>query len=305
MEKSFIRFDLTGYTSMDTAIDRVHPYQLLKADCEAVIRDDNGVIQARIPSKYACTVIRSDGLELGAVSKTYNLLTAHDLASNFQPVIDTGMVDLIAGGTADYGTIVWFQSKLKDAVAEVLKGDEVRGNPLMSTGFIGNQTTKIGMPITRVVCRNMLEMAMRECINSIRHTKNMQDRIEEAKLQILGLLEGFRDTVEAYKSIAAKKCTKQQFETYACHVLDIETKKEDRSTRASNILKTVSDLFEGQKSYEYVPAARGTYWGGYNAVTQYLTHEYGRSEDSRATSNWFGPAAAINRKALDYAIEVH
>ncbi len=53
-----------------------------------------------------------------------------------------------------------------------------------------------------------------------------------------------------------------------------------------------------------VPGVKGTLWGAYNAVTEFITHERGRSEESRLDSQWFGAGAKLGRRALDVAVQM-
>jgi phage/plasmid-like protein (TIGR03299 family) len=47
--------------------------------------------------------------------------------------------------------------------------------------------------------------------------------------------------------------------------------------------------------------ARGTVWDVYNAATEYLSHERGRSAETRIEALWFGPAYAQSVRAFDVA----
>jgi hypothetical protein len=49
--------------------------------------------------------------------------------------------------------------------------------------------------------------------------------------------------------------------------------------------------------------SKGTWWGAFNAVTYYVDHKAGRNRDASLTSAWFGPRAALKRKALNLAVE--
>jgi hypothetical protein len=48
----------------------------------------------------------------------------------------------------------------------------------------------------------------------------------------------------------------------------------------------------------------GTWWDAFNALTEFLTHERGRTEESRTESILFGQSNRIMRHALDYAMSV-
>lgn len=72
----------------------------------------------------------------------------------------------------------------------------------------------------------------------------------------------------------------------------------DKSTRrvADNIVEI---LERGGRGLD-MPGVRGTAWGAYNAVTEYLTWERGRSNDNRMASVWFGD---VGKRALTAAAD--
>ena len=57
-----------------------------------------------------------------------------------------------------------------------------------------------------------------------------------------------------------------------------------------------------------LPGVRGTYWGAYNAVTEYLSHDAGRSRDpvesarQRLEALWFGKGAETADRAHQLAL---
>lgn len=77
----------------------------------------------------------------------------------------------------------------------------------------------------------------------------------------------------------------------------------DLDTSGDRVADRVMQLVDSGRGAD-LPGVRGTMWGAYNAVTEYLTHERGSSDDTRLDSNWFGNGAALNRKALDVAVKV-
>ena len=74
-------------------------------------------------------------------------------------------------------------------------------------------------------------------------------------------------------------------------------------TRTKNIVATVTQLFETGKGSD-IAGVRGTYWGAYNALTEYLNYSKGRNENNRMDSLWFGQNKTMSQKALDTALEL-
>jgi hypothetical protein len=48
----------------------------------------------------------------------------------------------------------------------------------------------------------------------------------------------------------------------------------------------------------------GTFWTAYNGVAEWLSYQRGRTQANRLNSLWFGDSAAMNRQALETALEM-
>lgn len=48
-----------------------------------------------------------------------------------------------------------------------------------------------------------------------------------------------------------------------------------------------------------LPGTAGTRWGLFNAVTQFIDHERGRTVSKRMESAWFGEANQIKTQAME------
>lgn len=78
---------------------------------------------------------------------------------------------------------------------------------------------------------------------------------------------------------------------------------EPETDDGGRLMRAVLAQFEGGVGQD-TPAARTTMWGAYNAVTGYLTHHKGRTEDNRRASNWWGTGATENQRALEVALDM-
>lgn len=76
----------------------------------------------------------------------------------------------------------------------------------------------------------------------------------------------------------------------------------EQQLKDSRTLDTIRELFETGIGSD-LPGSRGTYWGAYNAVTEFTTHHRGRSDENRLAAQ-LGDGAAINRRALTEAIKL-
>jgi hypothetical protein len=53
-----------------------------------------------------------------------------------------------------------------------------------------------------------------------------------------------------------------------------------------------------------LPSVSGSYWTAYNGVSEWLGYARGRSQGSRLNSLWFGDGAALNKHALEVALDM-
>lgn len=82
-----------------------------------------------------------------------------------------------------------------------------------------------------------------------------------------------------------------------------EIEREAQSMIGSSLLDMVLNNMEAGKGAE-IPEQKGSWWNAYNAVTEYLTHNRGRTAESRVNSNLFGANAETNRIAFQTAMQM-
>jgi len=82
----------------------------------------------------------------------------------------------------------------------------------------------------------------------------------------------------------------QVFPTYS-------KKEEEKVSR--NALRAL-EVVETQPGAEY---GKGTWWQAFNAVTYLCDHEFGRNQDTRLQSAWFGANKDRKNQALEKAVE--
>jgi hypothetical protein len=92
----------------------------------------------------------------------------------------------------------------------------------------------------------------------------------------------------------------QDLRRYVQRVLDAP---EEPGARLRNTIERVTELFEAGagNATSYVS---GTWWAAYNGLTEWLSHERGRTADSRLNSLWYGDGAALNARALSVALDM-
>ena len=130
----------------------------------------------------------------------------------------------------------------------------------------------------------------------------------------------FTASIAELQQMAATPCTDQQFRNYCAAVFADQlagTVNDRRGDASSARPKTISDLpawdslankFAGDAIGSDIPGVKGTMWAAYNAVTEYFTHDAGRTLDEteaarkRLESLWWGSAANSITKAHTLAL---
>jgi phage/plasmid-like protein (TIGR03299 family) len=158
----------------------------------------------------------------------------------------------------------------------------------------------------RVVCQNTLNIALSgaDKIAKVRHTLNLGLKVEEVR-ERLGIINAQYGIFEqAAQKLAATQLTRDAWEGYLKKLSLAPKSNEEKSTRLENIQDQLTVLFERGKGAE-LPGVKGTAWGAFNAVAEYVDHyrsTKGDEADSRAKSLLFGSGREIKQKAWDEAL---
>ena len=300
---------LDNAPTVEQAISIAYPHTLFKMDLQAILTTDDGTTHTQA-LKNSKVIIRDDGKEFNTVGSDFELIQPQEIGHTFDPLIESGLVELEAGGSLRGGSQMWLLGKIKHADMDIVPGDQVKSYFLMYTGFDGSLRVGMSQTNVRVVCANTLAASISETKGNdfkFKHTKNVRLRMDNVVNTVKASLESFKKTTEAYKYLATKTVSVLEQEKYIESVLLTDSERDllnrgELNGKKKAIVENVIELLDKQKGLELVPAIRGTAWQAYNAVSEYITHEHGRTVDSRLTSQWFGQSTGTNQRALDLAL---
>ncbi len=248
----------------------------------------------------------ADGKTLGVVGTAYRPLQNAQAFRFFEPFLDGGHCELEAAGSLKGGKRVWVLARVKSAEGEVTGGDAVRGYFLLSNAHDGSQAVRAQFTNVRVVCMNTLTLADRraglgveDCLR-VRHTANVEAGLRLVQRTVDMAHRTFSATLAEYRRMAGRPLGVDGFVKYVAAVFDVP---------AGRGLGKLPQAFDAVlRAYDHGPGARlpgvyGTYWGAYNAVTDWVDHTRGKAgEDARLDSAWFGSGARVKRKAFEIAL---
>lgn len=268
------------------------------------------------PSQSVIRVnLDADGKEsrkvLASVGPTYSLLQNAEAFAWFQPWIDSGVATLETAGTLMGGTRPWVLAKLAgDPI--VVKGDDiVERYILLAHAHDGTLAIRAGLTPVRVVCHNTLSAAIGidpstgkrsstpDGMFKILHRANAKDRLADVAEEIAAIDERLAKAAEVYRKLASVDVVGG--DARIVEFLGGVYKQKADEVRKGRRLPEIERLFASGKGQD-LDGARGTYWGLYNALTEYHSHHAGRDGESRANANAFGQGAQFIRRGLDVAL---
>lgn len=249
----------------------------------------------------------SDGRILGIVGKRWTPLQNRDAFEIFEPLVDAGEMVIHTAGSLRNGERIWALCQLNQDNSEIVAGDEVAKFVLLSNGHDGKLAVHFGFTPIRVVCANTEALARGSKASKlvrVRHSRFVKQNVQDLRDVMNFANQEFEATAEQYRYLASKGINSEDLDKYIKIVLGIGEKSADEmTTRSKNIVSSIEDLFESGRGSD-IAGVRGTYWGAYNAVTEYLNYSKGRTANNRMDSVWFGQNGTMNQKALDTALEL-
>lgn len=262
----------------------------------------------KVPDAYS-TVRSTDKKVLGVVGPTYHPLQNRDAFRFFQPFIDSGVATLETAGSLRGGRRVWILARIKGEALEVVPGDDVRRYALLSNGHDGTLAVRGGFSNVRTVCANTLAQAHNDESSKllrIRHTAKVVETLDLVRAVMDLSHREFVATVEQYRMLATRGVSVADLKTYVRKVFEpkvsIKTEEEAKDD-SERLINKIIPLFEEGRGND-LPGVKGTYWGLYNSVSEYLSWERGRSADIRLDNLWHGDGARVNQKALMTALKM-
>lgn len=255
------------------------------------------------PVTHKAVIRASDSKVLGVVGPGFVPLQNQAAFAWFEPFIAAGEAKIEAAGSLRGGKRVWILAKVARATDEVVSGDEISQYILLAHGHDGTLAIRVGFSAIRVVCANTLTAAISDEKASrllrIRHSSRAIVALEEVR-EIMDTARGaFRATTEQLRFLAKAGCDEGTLKRYVRTVFS-GPKAADDEDASPRIVSQVTPLFSAGKGAEY---SRGTLYGAFNAVSEYLSHYRGKSADARVDSQWFGDSAVLIDRARSTALE--
>ena len=250
---------------------------------------------------------RSDTkMPLAVVSDKYQVVQPKEVLEFYRDLTVGAGFNLETAGVLKGGKKYWALASIGKE-AKILD-DQIKGYLLLGSACDGSMATTAMFTSIRVVCNNTLGFAMNEADSGKAKAVvriNHRTSFDEAKVKAqLGLAANSWDSFLYNVNVWTKtKVDLVQAQAYFDKVASYTTTEgeEKVSERTS---KYLMGLFAGGGKGSDLKSADGTAWGLINAVTEFVDHHRGRSNDVRIDRAWFGDGIKTKELATDLANEL-
>lgn len=277
--------------------------------------DAAGAPVVKVNSRFAN--VRTDtGVALGVSGKRYVPLQNKDAFRVADAIVGTKEAHYETAGSLGQGERVWMLIRLHGDLS-IGGDDQVRRYLLAANSHDGSVAATFALTPIRTVCENTLRLAISQAlaIQRLRHTGNIGSKVTEVR-EALGLVnKAFADFEGQAKFLASRPVSQESFKSYlrSLELAPVGIRKEAKSERQFDRLVQISEyvtnLFEGGGKGSDLRTAKGTAWGAYSAVTEFVDHHQNPrvksgKDTARAKSLLFGAGADLKDRALEKALEL-
>lgn len=283
--------------------------------------DSNGQLIQGLQSDTRMLIRFRDGMpvKLGEVSSTYEICQNSIMLDVLAPYTD--QLQLKCMGALDNGARSFLT--MYDPSAEtssVVKGESpIRPFFILIWDHTGQRSVQIICVTFRPDCANMLAVAQSEALSTgdrlaFRHSKNINTKILSAS-EIIGLrLNGYRETLSQCQALAGVMADHRDLGLYVNRVINpsFDASKErgtkadgsEKRVRTDKIIERIAELEETGRGIN-IAGIKGTWYGRFLAMSEYITHERGNSlttDESRFETNLFNGGKDMLTRSLETAL---
>jgi phage/plasmid-like protein (TIGR03299 family) len=222
-------------------------------------------------SNAYATVREDNGLVLGIVGSDYTIVQNHEAFAFLDSLTVSTEAKYHTAGSIRGGKKIWLLAKLPGSMV-VKKDDLIDKYLLLLNSHDARTALKVMFTPVRVVCQNTLMLAFKgaQMLVSVRHNQPLEAQIMKARY-VLGISSKyFTEQERIFNIFADTRLSESEIKDYFRNVfIEEESVEGDESLHAKKRLDLLLRLHEEGAGAEL---SRGTLWGAYNAVVEYVDH---------------------------------
>ena len=264
------------------------------------VREESLTTQSGIIIPKQKAIVRDDTNEVLSIhGMGYYPYQNHQLIELLDKVSQQSGLPIHRGGMFGNGEKVFIQLKSNDMK---LGNDRIEGYITGINSFDGTTSLAFGPSNITISCQNSFFAAFRNLNAKIRHTKNMEMRIDDICRGLEGVLEEEKEMFEDIKKLSETKMTKKQ-EDWVTRTLfnimkdvDLNSDKDVSTVTRNRLSRFYVDL-NGE-----VKEKGDNLWGLFSGVTKYTTHSLSKGDNSE--NKMFGTYGQRERQIFKELVEL-
>jgi len=276
-------------------------YEVIKTTIHAKLDYDD--MSLAIPDKFA-TIRKDNGDYLGIVGSRYEIVQNRDAFSFFDAIIDEGEAIFETAGVLGRGEKIFVTAKLPEDL--LVNGEKCEKYIILTNSHDGSSSIIAGFTTIRVVCNNTLQAALRDLSNkvSIAHRIGAKEKLSEA-YELMNIASKYMTEVgDCFNKMSDTALEDEKLKSYIERVMlpNYKLEDEEQSTRFKNQVESIYN-FAITHPTQLTSAAKGTVWGGYNAISGYYNYIHNfNNDEQKFSSQMFGAAGKKINKAFEEAL---
>lgn len=251
---------------------------------------------------HVALVNERTGRAYGVATDEYQVIQTADAFATFGDIFGQAAV-LETAGCLHGGATVWGCARFP--VLDVC-GDTHLPFVVVTTDHTGRAAMRAYPSMTRVVCRNTLNLSLTDASKgiSVRHTGNVTAKLAQASATLattLGMFEAYRANAATLDRVATSTVGRVAFEEAMAELFGTDSKAADVKSKVVHLMRhgrgndnraaTLYTLFQGVTDYV-------------DHSSPYVLGSRGRDASKLATYATFGPGARLKTRALDVLLKL-
>jgi len=247
------------------------------------------------PSKKA--LYRSDTVApLSIVGSDYKIVQPGEVLEFFRDLVENHGMKLSAAGSLYGGKKFWATAEVGKS-EEITSGDVVEGFLLLTTSADGTLATTAKFSSVRTVCNNTLNIALNGSGNLVKVSHKSIFDASQVKID-LGLIDtGWNNFVKDLRNFSNQEISPSFAKSFIFDlVMNKKLEVNEQPDSVHDITANIMSKFRNGIGNE-----GKTSWDLLNGITEFYTHEKGRTRTTDALfwNNFYGSQAKMKSDAYD------
>lgn len=260
---------------------------------EPMLLNNNGELEK---TPFFATVRQDSRKMFASVKDSYEIFQNHELAELVIRVAGSLGHKVTNGGSFNGGGQVYLQIALED---QRIGNDRIQRWASGINSFDGSTALRWSPETNTISCQNTFWRAYKLMRNSVRHTTNMRQMVEQSLRAIEDLQKADRDLFEVFSRFTLEGLKRENIEAVVNTITGVDLSTPEKLAREKYSTRTLNNTQSLMESITGEINSKGqTLWGLWSGVTHYTTHKAG-TESARSKSKALGNLYRVDNDVFE------